>query len=58
MVELSTPTTGAKIGKIGKTIVTIVNDDGGLIAFCYKILKCSSKTWLNKYAIGVIKQLF
>lgn len=28
MAELSTTTSGAKVGKIGKTIVTLVNDDG------------------------------
>ena len=28
MVELTNPTGGAKIGKTGKTIVTLVDDDG------------------------------
>ena len=28
MAEITTPTTGAKIGKIARTIITIVNDDG------------------------------
>ena len=28
MVELNTPTEGAELGKLNKTIVTLVNDDG------------------------------
>ena len=32
MVELKSPTEGAQLGKMSKTIVTLVNDDGELIA--------------------------
>ena len=42
MVELNAPTDGSELGKMCKTVVTLVNDDGKFISYLLKILTALS----------------